>query len=224
MKKLAFLFLMPLLVACGGDNSGPGPLQSTYDAQFNGKAVRLISEPGALTSNGDRLQGTGTSIFRQPLEGMASDAGYEIILELNDGGSVTLVSHAGAELQGGVEIQFTRRGSGRGSLQVSLRANGRTLSTVNRFGIDVFGNMDASRPVWLQVDVHNDEAGAAHLLAWDMSEGIDHFTSANALLDTETDLKSNGSPGKGGGSRWGLILRQSVVRRANQGGGEYHHH
>ena len=224
MKKLAYLILLPLLAACGGDN-GPGPLQSTNDAQFNGQSVRLISEPGALTSNGDTLQGTGTSIFRQPIDGgMASDAGYELLVELNDGGSVTLVSHAGAELQGGLEMRFTRRGSGRGSLQVSLTAGGRTVSTVNSVGIDVFGNIDASRPLWLQVDVHNDEAGEAHVLAWDLSEGIDHFTGANSILNTDTNMKSNGSPGKGGGSRWGLILRQAVVKRANQGEGQYHHH
>lgn len=221
MKLLLSLSLLFALSSCGvkiGSPDAPNG-RSARDATFGSQAVRLVSAPGALTADNGVLQGTGTSIFRQPLASRSSASGYEIYFQLQDGASLTLISHADESMEGGFEIEFHRQGSGRGSLQVALRANGTSRGTASPRGGEVFQNLDASGPLWLEVDVHNEMLNGARALIWNLAQTGSDFSPTAALLDTADPLwKSDGTPGNGSGNRWGLYLQGATVNRAIAGG------
>jgi hypothetical protein len=209
------LALGVFLSGCGVDFGEGGSLQNQTDTQFSSQQVRLISEPGALRNQNGVLQGTGTSIFRQALRGVNSNASYELEFSLQNGGELVLVSHGDENLNNAFQVRFSRRGYGRGSLLVILQANGGSRSAVNDVGVDVFANVDASRSLRFQVDVHNDDGGAAHVLIWDVTRTRDVFNPYTALLNTNDNRKSNyGSPGRGAGARWGMQLNNASVSRA----------
>jgi hypothetical protein len=214
MKK-PILLLTLLLTGCGVDLGGAGPLQNQQDTQFSSQRVRLISEPGALRNQNGMLSGTGTSIFRQTLNGVNSAASFEVEFTLQNGGELVLISHGDADLNNAFQVRFSRRGAGRSSLLVILQANGGSRSAVNDQGVDLFANIDASQPMRFQVDVHNDDGGASHVLIWDISRTRDVFNPYTALLNTNDSRKSNyGSPGRGAGDRWGMQLNNAAVARA----------
>lgn len=216
MKKLT-LALLPLLAlsACGVDLGSGGSLQNQKDTQFSGQQVRIISEPGALRDQNGVLQGTGTSIFRQTLRGVNTNVSYELEFTLQDGGELVFVSHGDENLNNAFQVRFLRRGYGRNSLLVTLQANGGSRSAVNDLGVDLFANNDASQSMRFQIDVHNADAGAAHVMIWDITRTRDVFNPITALLNTNDSRKSNyGSPGRGAGERWGMQQSNATVARA----------
>jgi hypothetical protein len=163
--------------------------------------------------NPGSLQGTGAVVFGSQFGEVRSGGSVALKFSLEDGGSLTLVSHADSSLGNGYELEFRRLGTGTGSLKVLLRAQGNTRDTVNDFGQDVFSGIDASLPMKLQIDVHNNES-PAHVMVWSRLI-TDDFSETAAILNTEDEVeKSNGSPGIGSGIRWGLKLNRANVTRA----------
>lgn len=210
--RARLLCLAMLLTSCGLDFRGGGG--GGAETQFSGQAVKLIANPGALRNANGVLQGTGTSIFRQPLLGVNSAASYEVEFTLQNNGELILLSHGDENLNGAFQIRFLRRGAGRNSLNLTLQAGGATRGSINDQGVDLFSNVDASLPLRFQVDVHNDEGAASHVLIWDITRTRDVFNPFTALLNTSDPRKSNyGSPGRGAADRWGMQLQNATVAR-----------
>ncbi len=211
MKKLFVLFF--LLSACGGDYQ---PMAVPGEAfSLLGQTGRLLSADGLAVTE-SKIEGQGSLLFDQSFSEFRTGASYALDFSLVEGGRLTLVSHGHDDLSGGFELEFQRRGSGPGSLKVTLRASGRSLDTINAHGIDMFGGMDAAGPLRFQIDVHNNES-PAHLLVWSRLLS-DNFAEDQALLNTEDDVDlSHGSPGIGVGTRWGLRLENAILTRAQKG-------
>lgn len=91
-------------------------------------------------------------------------------------------------------------------------AQGVRRDTKKSNGTESFGAIDASGPIRLQFDVHNNET-PAHVLAWNRDLG-DSFTDATAVFNSE---ENDNSPGIGSGTRWGVRLSGATVTRAELG-------
>jgi hypothetical protein len=206
MKILLISTLALALSACGGDYKEPVSSGST--AQFGAQQVNVIS--GSLTS-GSSLAGTGSALFAKDFGSFKSGGSYALDFTLQEGGSLTLVSHSDSTLNSGWEITFRRQGTGPGSLKVAITAQGTTRDTNNSSGMDVFAGLDASGALKFQVDVHNDET-PTHAVVWSRLLG-DNFQAELALLNTE---ENDNSPGIGTGTRWGLRLDRAAVTRADE--------
>lgn len=194
-----------LLTACGGNYKEPVAAGAT--TQLGSQKVTVLD--GTVTGGGE-LRGTGGVLFDSSYPAVREGGSYALDFSLADGGSLTLVSHSDSALGGGWEMEFVRNGAGPGSLRVTISAQGAQRDTLNSGGVDVFAGLDASQPLRLQVDVHNNES-PAHALVWSRRLGED-FSEAAALLNTE---ENDNSPGLGAGTRWGLRLRNAAVSRAD---------
>jgi len=148
-------------------------------------------------------------LFSQKYDSAATGGSYALDFSLADGGSLVLVSHGREDLSGGWEMEFRRQGAGSGSLRVVVRAGGIERDTNNSAGLDVFSGFDASQPLKLQVDVHNNES-PTHSLTWSRAIS-ENYAEDQAILNTE---ENDNSPGKGSGTRWGLRLNNATVTRA----------
>lgn len=210
--KLSLLVLVLALSACGG--KGQGNSANTGSAvSFGSQQVSPIGDASSLNITPASISGTGALVFNSQFSQVRSGGSVALNFSLEDGGSLTLVSHADSALSNGYEIELRRLGGGSGSLQVRLRAQGNVRDTVNNFGQDVFSGIDASLPMKLQIDVHNNET-PAHVMVWSRLI-TDDFSETAAILDTGDEIeKSNGSPGIGSGLRWGLKLSRAAVTAA----------
>jgi hypothetical protein len=206
MKFLLIATFALALSACGGDYKEPATPGS--QAQFGSQQVNIVS--GSLTS-GSSLAGTGSALFAKDYGSFKTGGSYALDFSLQEGGSLTLVSHSDSSLTSGWEITFRRQGTGPGSLKVVITAQGITRDTNNSAGMDVFAGLDASGPLKFQVDVHNNET-PTHALVWSRLLG-DNFGTELALLDTE---ENDNSPGIGIGTRWGLRLDRATVTKADE--------
>lgn len=163
-SKLFALALLFALTACGGggdkSSGATGPTN-----RFGSQQLSTIGDSGGLSVNPGSLQGTGAVVFSSQFPEARSGGSVALNFSLEDGGSLTLVSHSDSSLGNGFELEFRRLGTGAGSLQVRLRAQGNVRDTVNNFGQDVFSGIDASLPMKLQIDVHNNES-PAHVMVW----------------------------------------------------------
>lgn len=204
MKFLWIAISAFVLSACGGDYKEPIP--SGAMTQFGSQQVTILS--GSLTSGGS-LAGTGSVLFSKNYDGYKTGGSYALDFTLDEGGSLTLVSHSNSALASGWEMIFKRQGSGPGSLKVILLAQGISRDTNNSRDIDVFAGMDAAGPLKFQIDVHNNET-PAHSVTWSRLLGED-FRKELAILDT---AENDNSPGIGTGTRWGLRLDRANVTRA----------
>jgi len=217
--KVIFLLLTAFLVSsCGGK----------YKREPAGEIVSIGSQAfsrvggGSLQVQGGELSGTGAVLAQNSMRNVEEETSYALNFSLNDGGSLTLVSHSNSSLESGYEMRFSRVGSGPGSLRVSLTASGNTRDTRNAMNVDVFGGLDASEPIRLQVDVHNGES-PAHVLLWTLPL-TSSFTEESSLFNTGDEIdKSNGSPGKGSGFHWGLELDRATVRLAERSEAKFNH-
>jgi hypothetical protein len=204
MRSLFALLFALTLSACGGDypEITPPGTATTFGAQ----KVTVLS--GAVNV-GEALSGSGVVLFPDTYDSAASKGSYALDFTLADGGSLVLVSHGRGDLGEGWEMEFRRQGAGTGSLKVLIRARGIERDTNNSAGLDVFSGFDASRPLKLQVDVHNDES-PTHSLTWSRALG-ENYAEDQAILNTE---ENDNSPGKGSGIHWGLRLANASVTRA----------
>lgn len=200
MKNILFLSLTLLLAACGGGNQERAPASNGTGITFGNQSITVLG--GAVESKNGLLLGTGSVLFGSSYNEFRSGGSYALSFSLTDGGSLTLVSHASDSLDGGWEITFLREGQ---TLHATITAQGSSEAS------DAFVGIDASEPISVQIDVHNNES-PAHALAWDTSAG-ENFDETLALLNTET---TDNSPGIGTGVRWGLVLRDATVSRADR--------
>jgi hypothetical protein len=210
--RLLPLALLFALTACGGNGNKNAALQGP-SGKFGSQQVAAIGDSSELSVSPGSLQGTGTVIFGSRFGEIRSGGSIALDFSLADGGSLTLITHADSSLGSGYELEFRRLGTGAGSLKVLLRAQGDTRNTVNDFGQDVFSGIDASLPMKLQIDIHNNES-PAHVMVWSRLISND-FSETAAILNTEDEVeKSNGSPGIGSGVHWGLKLVRANVTGA----------
>jgi len=146
----------------------------------------------------------GTSFFKEqpglfvansPLESVASGSHYAFKVEIDLQGSFELVSHAQSGLKNGLSLTFSRE------------ANSPRLRLIAQAGSNTadwsaaMTDIDATLPISLSVDIHNDEEGAAHVLIW----------SGEILLMNSTEVPTAPSPGLGQGVHWGVKLKSSTV-------------
>jgi hypothetical protein len=210
--KTLLLVVAVLLSACGGNYKDE---TKGTESRFGNQLISVIN--GNLNTENSTLSGTGAVLFQEELGSVKSGHSYALDFSLNDGGALTLVSHSDSELAGGFEIEMRRIGN---SLKVLLKAQGQERDTIAQNGTDVFAGIDASGVIRLQFDLHNNET-PTHLLAWNRANG-ELFTEATAFLNTEDEVDlSNGSPGIGTGSRFGLKLASAIVTRAERSSPKY---
>lgn len=196
---LLTLFAISLFSACGNDNG-------TTTLSLNGAEYVVVTE-GTLQNSSSSITGTGSLVFNDPLDAIPSKHSFTLSFTLEEGGSVTLVSHATDSLQNGINVLFARNGT---TLTVTLTAAGS-----NNDVSSAFTTVDASGTVTLQFDVHNDEE-PAHLLAWTGDE----FHEEDAIFNSEEG--GSETPGNGSGTYWGLILAKATVETAAVGEAKFH--
>jgi hypothetical protein len=202
MKLAKFLPILFVLSACGGDYKDPETAAGGKEAVFGSQKVRMVS--GDLNVTGAAIQGTGSLVFDSRYDQFKTGGSYALDFTLEDGGSVTLVSHSNESLANGFQVEYRREGA---AVKVALRAQGNTWNAGNNFnGIDSAGALK------FQTDVHNDET-PAHVVVWNRLLG-DNFAGPNAVLNSAEEV--DGSPGIGTGTHWGLILNKASVTRADR--------
>lgn len=196
---MVFFFLI-VLGACGGDDDNGSTTVSLDGAGY------VVITPGSLQHNSDNVAGSGSIVFNDPLSGIDTKHSYALSFTIEDGGSLTLGSHATNQLASGVNVVLSRSGS---ALSVILQAEGGQTDVSAAFA----GIVDASGPINVQIDVHNDEA-PAHILAWTGQS----FDEADAIFNSEED---GDAPGNGSGNFWGLILQNATVNTAEVGDAKF---
>lgn len=180
-------------------------LPSAYaaDASFNGESISTLGDASNLTLSATRASGTGSFVFANKLDTIGESTSHALSFTLKEGGSLTFVAYADPSLGQGLEFVFTREGR---ALKSFVRTAGDNASALD-FSAEL-ANINASRVINLQIDVHNGES-PAHLVIWDGLE--DHFHEDNALLNTE---ETRGSPGNGVGLRRGVVLKDATLLKA----------
>jgi len=211
MKALNLMLLLLALTACGGDYKDPEEaVGSGKEIQFGSQKVRVVS--GSLNVVSGSIQGSGGLIFDSRYEEFKSGGSYGVDFSIDDGGSLTVVSHSNESLASGFELEFRREGA---SLKATLRAQGNSWSATNQFAA-----VNAAGVVRLQMDVHNDES-PAHVVVWDQTASGDDFSENRAILKSNEEV--DGSPGIGTGTRWGLKLNKATITRAERSEPKFQH-
>ena len=196
--------VLVLTAACGG---GPNPDRAALEEiplsqSVSGEKFTVLSSEETLRFGGGRLYGTGRVRFVQDLGGVDTAVNYVLTFSLEESGKLSLISHANASLENGLEIMFQRTGS---TLTVNAKA-GRVTDDWSSF----FTSINASQTMKISVDVHNDES-LTHVILWN-----DLVSASAPLLDSGADL--NGAPGNGFGQNWGLKLEAASVAGVSKGG------
>lgn len=194
---MVFFFLIAL-GACGGDDENGSTALSLDGAGY-------VITSGSLQHNSDNVAGSGSIVFNDPLSGISSKHSYALSFTIEDGGSLTLGSHVTNQLANGINVVISRSGL---TLSVILQAEGGQNDVS-----DAFAGINASGPINVQIDVHNDEA-PAHILAWTGQS----FDEADAIFNSEEDGET---PGNGSGNFWGLILQNATVNTAEVGDAKF---
>jgi hypothetical protein len=172
------------------------------DLSFNGQAVSALGDATQLSLTENRISGVGSFVFEAKLDTIGDESSHALSFTLKDGGALTFVTYADPSLGQGLEFHFAREGT---RLVGMVKKSG--VSKEFDFSAEL-ANINASRVIHLQLDVHNSEA-PAHLLVW---EGLESsFSEDNALLNTE---ETDGSPGNGAGLRRGFILNGATLLKA----------
>lgn len=208
MRFVPFAFLSALfLTACGGEYRDP-PAPASGRVPFGSQSVQVLN--GSITADGSTLAGSGTVLFDKAYLSVRSNGSYALNFTLEEGGSVTLVSHGDAGLNNGYEMKFERQPNGR--LMATITTLGEPPRDTDRDdATNGFADLDATLPILLQIDVHNKES-PAHSLAWNRAIP-GNFTAANSIFNSEDN---DNSPGIGQGTRWGLRLNRAIVSWAEQ--------
>lgn len=200
MKHLHALTALALFAAAGckkDDDKTTDLPQGSIGAQ-----TYYVVEAGDLERTENLLQGSGALVFASPLNAIQSQDNFALEFTLAEGGSLSLVTHADSSLSDGLTVQFERSGT---ELISSLKADGAGT------GDNVLNGVDASGPISLAVDVHNNET-PAHVLIWNAVNGS--FEEKEALYNSEDDADA---PGVGKGTLWGVVLRNATLNRVERG-------
>ena len=206
MSSVRSFFLSAALALSAVAPTGIAILTSTAfaaEASFNGESVSTIGDASKLTLGATRVSGTGSILFANKLDAIGEDTSHALSFTLKEAGSLTFVAYADPSLGQGLEFVFTREGR---TLKGLVRKSGDSVSVLD-FSSEL-SNINASRVINLQIDVHNGEA-PAHILVWDGLET--NFVEDSALLNTE---ETDASPGNGAGLRRGIILKDATLLKA----------
>lgn len=200
MNHLHALTAMALIAAAGckkdEDKTTDLPQGSFAEQTY------YVLETGDLERSEALLQGSGALVFASPLNAIQSQDNFALEFTLGEGGSLALVTHADSSLSDGLIVQFEGAGS---ELISRLTADGAGT------GDNVLSGVDASGPISLAVDVHNNET-PAHVLIWNAVNGS--YAEDEALYNSEDDADA---PAVGKGTLWGLVLRNAVVTKVERG-------
>ncbi len=173
----------------GGDKGG----DTTGHSLFQLGIVILDGEKTLMFHN-DLVSGVGLFRFTPPLVKRASSYNFEVGFVLDDGGSLTLITHARDDLTQGHRITWSRpRGS------TKLQGLIETPEETDTFDTEL-GNKDSTTTLTFSVDVHNDHSGHTHFV-------IGLTRAGEKLFDKLLD-------GEGLGANWGLSLGGATVFRA----------
>jgi hypothetical protein len=200
MKHLHALTVLTLFTVggCKKDDDKTTDLpQGTF-----GEQTYYVLESGNLEQTEGLLKGSGALVFASPLNAIQSQDNFALEFTIAEGGSLSLVTHSDGSLSDGLTVQFERTGT---ELISSLKADGAGT------GDNVLSGVDASGPVSLAVDVHNNET-PTHVLIWNAVNGS--FEEDEALYNSEED---EDAPGVGKGTLWGLVLRNATVTKVERG-------
>jgi hypothetical protein len=208
-QKISLLSLVALATACGG---GPNPDRDALnnisgDQKISGQKFSVLSSEEMLNFGDGTLSGSGSVRFVNDLGSVATAFNYVLSFSLSDSGELSLLSHVNPSLYNGLEIVFKRAGS---VLLVSASA-GNVTDDWSGF----FVGIDASQPLRIAVDVHNNEA-LTHVVIWN-----DLVSSQSPIFDSGKDI--DGAPGNGYGQNWGLKLKSATVTSVERNEARYAH-
>lgn len=202
MKSFLMMFLF-FISACGGLDT----IQTnSKDKIVVGDEAFLGIGTHDLVNQFRKVSGTGSLRSAKSLRGVDSAYHYELQFSLRDQGKLTLVSHAGENLESGIEIHFLRNGS---ELYVELESS-RGKRNVSQNFLD----LNPLRVIELGVDVHNDHGSSAHVMIWNEQ-------TEQLVLDTSKMLRA--APARGLGRHWGLRVNLAEVLEAEAGEPEHEH-
>ncbi|WP_141733118.1 hypothetical protein [Oligoflexus tunisiensis] len=188
--------------ACSKDEKKESSLP---EGSFAGQTYYVV-EAGDLERSESLLRGSGAIVFASPLNAIASQDNFALEFTVNDGGTLGLVTHANNALEQGLTVQFERAGT---ELVAILNADGAGTDDHALSGID------ASGPVALAIDVHNNET-PAHVLIWNAVNGS--WEEDAALYNSESDADA---PGQGKALLWGLVLRDAELKSVTRSAAKF---
>lgn len=194
MRLLVGISLVLSLLAC--DSSSDDASTSVQGSGVFQNLKYLLLDAGDLNRSETSLQGSGKLAFETPLAGAASKDNFAMSFTLEDGGSLSLISHADTALENGLNIIFSRDAE---RLNVSLARGSERSEAKQLEGVEGSGSIQ------LAVDVHNDES-PAHILIW--SADATSYGEDSALFNSEEDGEA---PGQGVSSQWGLSLSRAQI-------------
>jgi hypothetical protein len=166
-----------------------------------------------LTQIGRNINGNGELAFSTGLGLVNSSKSFRLRFELEDNGSVEIITYATRGLQNGISFKYTKLGN-----LLKLEVSG---GNVKKEFTDVLQDFNPITELHFVMDVHNGHADAAHLLIWPYTaSGIYH--SHDATLNSDDfkfpydegglDFSEWYSTGvKGRGQFWGLRLNNAKV-------------
>jgi hypothetical protein len=202
------------LAACSGGHNPDlnQPPVSGKQTVITGTSFEVLESANGETASTNK----SFLLATEPLADTRSSAHFRFTVDLKAGGSATLFAFGEktpTSISKSVEIRFERP-LGAAGLAVSITASG-TTDDWSAF----FKDLDPAKPLNLGVDVHNDEAGEAHILIWNLENG--DRPNLPTLIDSALDV--NGSPGKGFGRRWGMSLVEAELQLARVTSPRYEH-
>lgn len=179
-QKLLNLGLLVVLAGCGSEIFNSLSPTSTvmggerYETQGNVN----------LTFTNDAIRGSGKVIASSPRP--TDDSSYKLEFSIEEGGSVTLVSNAKSDLEGGILVRFYRRNSG--LLGAKLQTSTKEYDFSDEIIADALGTKNVG------IEVH----GHGHLIVSGLSKEPRVF-GTSALTS---------------GRYWGMILENAKVTQA----------
>ena len=200
MSSYAFaaLAVTVILSHCGKTDEVKTATQpGVNEMSLNGATYRLVDAAVNHKNDGKSIAAQNAKIqFKDPV-GLSAETnvGFEIEFTVEDGGSVTLVSHAKPKLEEGVNLKFIRKGK---LLSVEATTPGKSHTVDFKAG-----EVDASKTIGLAIDVHNKES-ANHILFWNSSVPKEKRKGRH-MAEIDDELS------KGKSNVFGLILDKASV-------------
>lgn len=210
-RSLLFTLSVPtlavLFAACGA--LAPETPLDTYTVSSGTITAKTRNNADGVSE--DYLEGTGTILFSSILSGASDNHNFHLAFELEDGGSLVLVTHASSGLVDGFRLTFTRAGS-----SITALASGPGGNTFSSFPSRMSSLFKASSSTEFYLDVHGAEH-PLHLLVFEAGETS--FTETVSLFnsaDPSSGWPTSPATGfNGTGSYWGLDFTNALVTRAH---------
>lgn len=212
LNSLLLFAAATMFTACSGGHN-PDLVQNTPSSKQTVISGTIFEELN------DNSFSSGILVGSEALLDPKSASHFQFQVDLSTGGSIALSAFGdkilagtpGApQLKNAIVLNFVRPNDS-GAITVQVSASG-TTDNWSEF----FKSIDASKPFEIGVDIHNDEAGEAHILIWKFENGNEQL-----LLDSAIDVA--GSPGKGFGKHWGFTIQQAKLLSARLSSPRYQH-